>query len=237
LSGAERILDESLRLQLLSKRVEATVTEPIVNVCSFREEQGPLCTCSYQSGKREGLCRHLVKLAQIVDQNYPVYRGLVSRCLNTENVLKKLRDNGLVTETTMNTFTTTGFGKQVTRLYLKPATGILIRSMVHSNIDDEFGFMNLILSAVESEYGRPQPQLMAAAILDYLKGKSIREVSSLYAVPQGDLESAIDTLNWMIHCVTEIANMEGAKTATRIGNSLEERTKNRRKEKGLETWS
>jgi replicative superfamily II helicase len=237
LSGAERIRDESLKLQLLSKRVEATVTEPVVNVCSFREEQGPLCTCSYQSGKREGLCRHLVKLAQIVDQNYPVYRGLVSHCLNTENVLKKLRDDGLVAETTMNTFTATGFGKQVTRLYLRPATGILIRSMVHSNIDDEFGFMNLILSAVESEYGRPQPKLMAAAILDYLKGKSIREVSSLYAVPQGDLESAIDTLNWMIHCVTEIANMEGAKTATRIGNSLEERVKNRRKEKGLETWS
>jgi replicative superfamily II helicase len=237
LSSAEGIRDESLRLQLLSKRVEATVTEPVVNVCSFREEQGPLCTCSYQSGKREGLCRHLVKLAQIVDQNYPVYRGLVSRCLNAENVLKKLRDNGLVTETTMNTFTPTGFGKQVTRLYLKPATGIMIRSMVHSSIEDELEFMNLVLSAVESEYDRSQPQFMSVAVLDYLKGKSIREVSSLYAIPQGDLESVIDTLSWMIHCVTEIANLEGAKTATRMGNSLEERIKNRRKEKGLETWS
>jgi replicative superfamily II helicase len=237
LKGAERISEESLRLQLLSKKVEATVTEPVVNVCSFHEEHGALCTCSYWKGKRKGLCRHLVKLAQIVNQKYPIYRGLVSRCLNAENLVKKLKDNGLISETATDTFAATGFGKQVTKLYLKPATGILIRSMVHSNIEDEFGFMNLVLSAVESEYGRPQPQLMLAAVLDYLRGKSIREVSSLYAIPQGDLESVIDTLNWMIHCVTEIANMEGARNATRIGNSLEERIKNRRKDKGLENWS
>lgn len=237
LRGAERISEESLRLQLLSKKVEATVTEPVVNVCSFHEEHGAICTCSYGKGKREGLCRHLVKLAQIVNQKYPIYRGLVSRCLNAQNLVKKLRDNGLITETTMNTLVATGFGKQVTKLYLKPATGILIRSTVHNNIEDEFGFMNLVLSAVESEYGRPQPQLMLAAVLDYLRGKSIKEVSSLYEIPQGDLESVIDTLNWMIHCATEIANMEGTRTAARIGNSLGERIKNRRKEKGLETWS
>lgn len=237
LRGAERIPEESLRLQLYNKKVEATFTEPVVNICSFHEEHGAVCTCSYWKTNPKSVCRHLVKLAQTVNQKYPAYRGLISRCLSAENVLKKLKDNELITETTMNTFIPTGFGKQVVKLYLKPATGILIRSMVHGDIEDEVSFMNLVLSAVESEYGRPQPQLMSVAVLDYLRGKSIREVSSLYAIPQGDLESVIDTLNWMIHCVTEISVMEGVRTATHIGNSLGERIKNRKKEKGLEIWS
>lgn len=234
LSGAERISDESLRVQLLQKKIEATVTQPIVNVCSFHEERGFLCTCSYQSGVQGGLCRHLVKLAQIVDQKYPVYRGLILHCLNSGNVLKKLIDEGLVTETTRGTFTPTGFGKLVARLYLKPATGILIRSMVHGDIDDEFRFMELVLSAVELEYGRPQPQAMSVAVLDYIRGKSIREISSLHSISQGDLESVTSTLNWMIHCVAEIADMEGAETIKKIGKRLEERFTNRRIEKDYE---
>jgi replicative superfamily II helicase len=237
LRGAEKIGDESLRVQLMQNKVEATVTEPVVNVCSFHEKRGSLCTCSRQNVEPGVLCRHLVKLAQVVDQNFPIYRGLVSGCLNADNVLKKLRDEGLVTETTLNTFNLTGFGKLIIRLYLKPATGILIRSKVHGNIDDDFGFMELVLSAVELEYERPQPQLMSVAVLDYLRGKSVREVSSLYRISQGDLESVIGSLNWMIHCVAEIADMEGAKTVKRIGKSLEERIENRRREKDFEIWS
>ncbi len=237
LEAAEKISGESLRVQLLPQKVEATFMEPVVNICSFQEERGFQCTCSYHKSERGGLCRHLIKLAKVVDQNYTSYNGLVLCCLNAQNVLKKLVSEGLVTETTRNTLTPTIFGKLITRLYLKPTTGIAIRSMVHGDIDDEFRFMDLVLSAVELEYGRPQPQVMSVAVLDYIRGKSITEISSLHAVSQGDLESVISTLNWMIHCVTEIADMEGAESTKRIGKSLEERLMNRKAEKGLELWS
>jgi len=236
LRAAERISDEDLRVRLLSRKVEATVTKPIVNVCGFHEERGFLCTCSHQQGEQGNLCRHLIKLARVVDRKYPAYRGLVLRCLNAGNVLKKLKEEGLIAETMGGTFTPTGFGRLVVRLYLKPATGILIRSMVHGDVGNEFRFMELVLSAVELEYGRPQPQSMSAAALDYIHGKSIREISSLHAIPQGDLESIAGTLPWMIHCVTEIADMEGAETVKRIGKSLEERVRNRR-EGEIEIWS
>jgi len=143
----------------------------------------------------------------------------------------------LVAETTRGTYTPTGFGRLVVRLYLKPATGIAIRSMVHGDVRDELGFMELVLSAVELEYGRPHPAVMPVAVLDYIRGKSIGEVSSLHAVSQGDLESVIGTLNWMIHCVKEIADMEGAETVKRLGEGLEERLKNRRGVRDPETWS
>ena len=237
LKGAREIRVESLRVLALPNRVEATVTEPVVNVCSFHEDGGIACTCSRHSRERGRLCRHLIRLAMVVDERFPAYRGLVLRCLNAGSVLKRLIGEGLVAETTRGTYTPTGFGRLVVRLYLKPATGIAIRSMVHGDVRDELGFMELVLSAVELEYGRPHPAVMPVAVLDYIRGKSIGEVSSLHAVSQGDLESVIGTLNWMIHCVKEIADMEGAETVKRLGEGLEERLKNRRGVRDPETWS
>lgn len=235
--AASRIRSENLRVQVLPKKVEATIKKPVVNVCSFDEEGNFQCTCSYHKREEKKLCRHLIKLAQFVDRNYPAYRGLISQCLNADNFLKKLVDEGLIVETTNGTFKPTNFGRLIMRLYLKPMTGIMIRSRVHEDIDDELQFLELVLSAAELEYGRPQPQVMGVAILDYINGKSIRAVSSLHAVSQGDLESVISSLNWMVHCVTEVASMEGAETVKKIGKSLEERIKIRREEKGLEIWN
>ncbi|MFX1475820.1 MAG: DEAD/DEAH box helicase [Promethearchaeota archaeon] len=215
---SSELVDQPVEITVLGKdKIEGRVGE---QTCRF-SSQGPICSCSATQRSHQKLCRHLQALAQHTLKSHPQYaQEIIPRSLKEEFILDFLERRGLVVQRA-DRFYATDFGQLIVRLYLRPATGMWIRSRV-AGIKTSASFVDTVSEALRYERDQAAQEGLSRSLQKLSGDQKTTMIAAAQAgrLEIGDLESLMHTVIWLANAVSSIAQLDGHETTALIGEPV-----------------
>ena len=182
----------------------------------FDTDVGIRCSCGFQNGISNNeqftfeFCDHitalLLHLINIPDNNFQKYvNDIVPKSVKNQYILNYLFEKGLITKRDNGTIKCSQFGKLIIRLYLYPASGVLIRYKLENAAMETF--QDLVKEAYEvlkaelkvRDYRLLQP------ILEWCDEEPLDDIIERHNIMTGDLYTTRDNLERIITFIGIIA--------------------------------
>ncbi|MFX1276039.1 MAG: DEAD/DEAH box helicase [Promethearchaeota archaeon] len=190
-----------------------------VYTCQFDVDTGIQCSCGFENGISDNFvhqefafrfCSHvtafLLFLLQYSNEKIQKYvEDIVPKAIKDQYILNYLEEKGLIIKSSKNTLKCSQFGKLIIRLYLYPASGVLIRHRLeNSEINTYLDLIREAYHILISE-GRLRDMKMLNPILDYADEEPLDKILETYHIMAGDLYSVRDNLKRIVMFVGIIA--------------------------------
>ncbi len=189
-----------------------------VYTLEFDVDNGIRCTCGFENGISDNFvadefafefCDHitafLMHLIRIPNKNFQKYvNDVVPKAVKNQYILSYLFDKGLIFEEG-NGIKCSQFGKLIIRLYLYPASGVLIRNKLED--EEILDYQTLIKEAYEvlKAENRVRDYKMLNPLLDWADEEPMDEILERYNIMAGDLYSLRDNIERIIIFIGIIA--------------------------------
>ena len=214
---AREISDANVQIrQRDPHKLEAIINDRIL-VKTYFSKDHPDCGCGkfdYRNLHKAKLCRHLVKLAQVIYKENPSYaKDIILASLHEEQIVDKLLRFGMI-KIHNNRLRTTPFGYQTFLLYLTPETAYWLRLQL-----PKITSQDQLLAALLYVYDRERKYRAKAELQEVLKRLlreehpdlpyALQKIGDDLKVYPGDMEEFIETMRWLLFCVSTLAQIEG----------------------------
>jgi len=204
-----------------------------VYACQFDIDSGIQCSCGFKNGISDNFasdefsfefCDHitsfLMYLIELPNKNFEKYvNDIIPKSIKNQYILNYLFEKGLVIKEPDGTIKCSQFGKLIIRLYLYPASGVLIRHKLENK--EINSFQDLIKEAFDilKLENRIRDYKMLNPILEWADEEPIDLILERYNAMAGDLYSVRDNLERVITFIGIIASnlsMSGSDLAHRL---------------------
>lgn len=191
-----------------------------VYTCQFDIDSGIKCSCGFINGISDNFanqtfafefCDHisvfLLYLIKILDKNFQKYvNDIIPKSIKNQYILNYLFEKGLIVKNESNEINCSQFGKLIIRLYLNPASGVLIRQQLENK--DISTFKDLIKEAYEvlRLEARVRDFKMLEPIIEWTDEEPIEKILERHNIMAGDFYSVRDNLGRIITFIGIIAN-------------------------------
>jgi len=207
---ASKIPDNAVKIrQRDHHKLEAIIKDKFFIKTSFTRDK-PSCGCG-TSGK---LCRHLIKLAQVIYQENPSYaKDIILSALHEEQLIDRLLKYRMI-KILNGRLHATEFGKLVYQLYIYPPTAFWIRLQL-PRINTWEKFINDIMYVYDKErkhrakieYRKALTRLMEEDHVDL--AYTLQKVGDEFKIYPGDMEEFVEAMRWVVHCFESISDLDG----------------------------
>ncbi|MFX1320783.1 MAG: DEAD/DEAH box helicase [Promethearchaeota archaeon] len=191
-----------------------------VYACQFDIDSGIQCSCGFKNGISDNFisdefsfefCDHITSfLLYVIDlpnKNFKKYvNDIVPKSIRNQYILNYLFEKGLVIKESDGSIKCSQFGKLIIRLYLYPASGVLIRYKLENKEINTYkdlikeGFDILKLENRIRDYTMLNP------ILEWADEEPLDLILDKYTIMAGDLYSVRDNLERVITFIGIIAS-------------------------------
>ncbi len=188
--------------------------------CQFDIDSGIQCSCGFKNGISDNFtsdefsfefCDHitsfLLYLIELPDKNFEKYvNDIIPKSIRNQYILNYLFEKGLVIKEPDGTIKCSQFGKLIIRLYLYPASGVLIRYKLESK--EINSYQELIKEAFDilKLENRIRDYTMLNPILEWADEEPIDLILERYNAMAGDLYSVRDNIERIINFIRIIAS-------------------------------
>ncbi len=190
--------------------------------CSFDVKKGIYCSCGYKNGISDNFgntkyvfefCDHAIAfLIYLIQCNQPriqkYVEDIIPKAVREQYILNYLLEKGLLTQIlTQGTqvFQCTAFGKLVIRLYIDPASAVLIREKLEKKSFSTY--IEILKEAFDvlKKEGKVRREEFFEPLLDWSDEVSIEKILDKYSMMAGDLYSLIENICRVIMFIQKIA--------------------------------
>ena len=204
-----------------------------VYACQFDIDSGIQCSCGFKNGISDNFasdefsfefCDHitsfLMYLIELPDKNFEKFvNDIIPKSIRNQYILNYLFEKGLIMKEPDGTIKCSQFGKLIIRLYLYPASGVLIRYKLESKIINSY--QDLIKEAFDvlKLENRIRDYTMLNPVLEWADEEPLDHILERYNVMAGDLYSVRDNLERVITFIGIIASnlsMSGSDLAQKL---------------------
>ena len=204
-----------------------------VYACQFDIDSGIQCSCGFKNGISDNFasdefsfefCDHitsfLLYLIELPDSNFEKFvNDIIPKSIRNQYILNYLFEKGLIMKESDGTIKCSQFGKLIIRLYLYPASGVLIRHKLESK--ELNSYQDLIEEAFDvlKLENRIRDYSMVNPVLEWADEEPLDHILERYKVMAGDLYSVRDNLERVVTFIGIIAsnlNMSGSDLAYRL---------------------
>jgi replicative superfamily II helicase len=221
---ARAIPDASVQIrQRDPHKVEAIINDRFL-VKTYFSKDHPGCGCGkfdYRNLHKAKLCRHLVKLAQMIYKENPSYaKDIILASLHEEQIVDKLMRFGMV-KVRNNRLCTTPFGRETFQLYLTPETAYWIQLQL-PHIKEQDQLLTALMYAYDRERkfrAKVELQEVLQRLLEQTNpdlNYELQKIGDVLKIYPGDMEEFIEAMRWLLHCFSTLATLEGATIAREL---------------------
>ena len=187
--------------------------------CRFDIESGIQCSCGFKNGITDNyadqkfafeFCDHittfLLYLIELPDRNFQKYvDDIIPKAVKNQYILNYLFEKGLIIKNDDGTIKCSQFGKLIIRLYLYPASGVLIRSKLENN--EIKSFKDLIRDAYDvlKAENRVRDYKMFEPIIEWTDEEPLDKILERFKIMAGDLYNIKDSLERIVTFIGIIA--------------------------------
>jgi len=209
--------------------------------CSFDVKKGIYCSCGYKNGISDNFgntkyvfefCDHAIAfLIYLIQCNQPriqkYVEDIIPKAVREQYILNYLLEKGLLTQIlTQGTqvFQCTAFGKLVIRLYIDPASAVLIREKLEKKSFSTY--IEILKEAFDvlKKEGKVRREEFFEPLLDWSDEVSIEKILDKYSMMAGDLYSLIENICrviMFIHKIAEYLSNSGTDLREKMINLME----------------
>jgi replicative superfamily II helicase len=196
--------------------------------------EGPMCSCIKPLDRDGLLCPHLVALGYAAAREARAHADyIIPLALSETSPLGTLIRLGLVEGAERGNIRPTRLGRLVNRLYLGIRT---VRELVATMpvVDDSTGLMSLLRHIVSVETGMNLEESFEQMVGMVVTTKMpFRDIAKALDMSVGDVYAFLDTVAWILHGITAIADLTGLSRLHELSglvlNRVNERTERREK--------
>jgi len=212
----------------LSKITSSTIlghikTDYGVYTCQFDIEEGIKCSCGFQNGISDNFtgqkfafefCSHvsmfLLYLIELPDKDFEKYvNDIIPKSVRNQYVLKYLFEKGLIIRNEDSTLKCSHFGKLIIRLYLYPASGVLIRyKLEHKELNSFKALIEAAYDVLKAEF-KVRDKKMLEPLLEWTDEEPIDKILERSRIMAGDFYSIRDNIERIITFIGTIARNLG----------------------------
>jgi replicative superfamily II helicase len=204
-----------------------------VYACQFDIDSGIQCSCGFKNGISDNFtsdefsfefCDHitsfLMYLIELPESNFEKYvNDIIPKSIRNQYILNYLFEKGLVIKEPDDTIKCSQFGKLIIRLYLYPASGVLIRYKLENK--EIKSYKDLIKEAFDilKLENRIRDYNILNPILEWADEEPLDLILDKYNIMAGDLYSVRDNLERVITFIGIIASnlsMSGSDLAYKL---------------------
>lgn len=213
--------------EISARRLKGVIrTQFGVYVCAFDVEKGVQCTCGFENGLNDNFvtnnvefifCDHitcfLIDLIRNPDSKLKKYvNDIVPKSVKNQYILNYLLEKGLIQPYSEDEsqLVCSQFGKLVIRLYIQPATAVLIRDYLEDDkITDNRSLAESVFEILKKEH-RIRKDKFFEALIDWVDEIPINEIIEKYKIDAGDLynlaQNAERTVSFINIIASRLAN-------------------------------
>ena len=208
----------------ISKITSSTIlghikTDYGVYTCQFDIEEGIKCSCGFQNGLSDNFagqkfafefCSHvsmfLLYLIELPDKNFEKYvNDIIPKSVRNQYVLNYLFEKGLIIRNEDGTLKCSHFGKLIIRLYLYPASGVLIRyKLEHKELNSFKALIEAAYDVLKAEF-KVRDKKMLEPLLEWTDEEPIDKILDRSKIMAGDFYSVRDNIERIITFIGTIA--------------------------------
>jgi replicative superfamily II helicase len=208
-------------------KLEAIITDRFA-LKTYYSRDHPDCACGkfdYRNLHKAKLCRHLVKLAQVIYRENPSYaKDIILASLHEEQIVDKLLRFGMI-KIQNDRLRVTPFGMQTFLLYLTPETAHWLRLEL-----PRIASQDQLLTTVMYVYDRERKYRAKAELQEVLK-RIVREenpdlsyvlqkIGDDFKIYPGDMQEFIESIRWILYCVSTLAALEGVTSVKDLADQV-----------------
>ncbi|MBA7696436.1 hypothetical protein ES703_105084 [subsurface metagenome] len=194
-----------------------------VYTCQFDIEEGIKCSCGFQNGLSDNFagqkfafefCSHvsmfLLYLIELPDKNFEKYvNDIIPKSVRNQYVLNYLFEKGLIIRNQDGTIKCSHFGKLIIRLYLYPASGVLIRyKLEHKELNSFKALIEAAYDVLKAEF-KVRDKKMLEPLLEWTDEEPIDKILEHSKIMAGDFYSVRDNIERVITFIGTIARNLG----------------------------
>ena len=208
-------------------KLEALITDRLL-VKTYYSRDHPDCGCGkfdYRNLNKAKLCRHLVKLAQVIYRENPSYaKDIILASLHEEQIVDKLLRFGMI-KILNNRLRATPFGYQTFLLYLTPETAYWLRLQL-----PKITSQDQLLTVLLYVYDRERKYRAKAELQEVLKRLvreehpdlpyALQKIGDDLKVYPGDIEEFIESMRWLLHCLSALGQLEGVPLVKELSDQM-----------------
>ncbi len=213
---AKAILDTAVTVrQATSQKIEGLIQDKLLVKCYYtREYFGCGCGAMLTRDRTKvTLCRHLIKLAQVVYQTNPsLTKDVILAALHEELLIDKLLRYKMV-KILNNRLTVTAFGQATVVLYFQPATAYWVRQQL-PRIDSWEKFLHDLLYVYDQERQSRMKTEFRDALTRLFDGENpdlayqMRQIGDDLKIYPGDMEEFVETIRWLTYGFQKLAELD-----------------------------
>jgi replicative superfamily II helicase len=201
-------------------KLEAIINDRMLLKVYFSRDH-PDCACGkfdYRNLHKAKLCRHLVKLAQVIYRENPSYaKDIILTSLHEEQIIDKLLRFGMI-QIHNNRLKATPYGMRTFLLYLTPQTAHWLRGELPRITNQERLLLSLMYLYERERKNRTKPEFQEV-LKRLLREDSpdlhyqLQKIGDDLKIYPGDAEEFIEAIRWLLYCMSTLAALEGTTLA------------------------
>jgi replicative superfamily II helicase len=206
--------------------------------CQFDMDRGIQCSCGFKNGISDNFasdefsfefCDHitsfLLYLIELPDKNLKKFvNEVIPKSIKNQYILNYLFEKGLIMKESDGTIRCSHFGKLIIRLYLYPASGVLIRyKLENKQIQSYQDVVKESFDILKLE-NRVRDYTMVNPILEWADEEPLDHILEKYNIMAGDLYAVRDNIERVITFIGIIASnlsMSGTDLAYKLSSVAE----------------
>ena len=194
-----------------------------VYTCKFDIEEGIKCSCGFRNGLSDNFsgqkvafefCIHvtmfLLYLIEVPDINFKKYvNDIIPKAVRNQYILNYLFEKGLVIKNENGSLKCSHFGKLIIRLYLYPASGVLIRyKLENKELTSYKALIEAAYDVLKAEF-KVRDNKMLEPLLEWTDEEPIDTILEHFKIMAGDFYSVRDNIERVITFIGTIARNLG----------------------------